>query len=177
MEIQTPNGQIIRPAKWRKNKNGKEPYQGQFRPGNIKKYTGDVNNIVFRSGMELCLFKYLDGNPNIVGWSSEETIIPYILPTIDQKTKKVVNKMHRYFMDVKAEVRMKDGTTKTYLIEVKESTQTRPPKLPKTGKKTARFLREQQTYNVNHVKWETAEKVCQKMGWEFLIMTEKQLRF
>jgi hypothetical protein len=169
VEIQTPSGQIIRPVKWRKNKNGKEPYQGGFRPGNVKKYTGDVNKIVFRSGMELRLFKYLDANPRIASWSSEETVIPYMSP--------MDNKVHRYFVDVKASVMMKDGTTKTYLIEVKESSQTRPPKLPKTGKKTPRFLREQKTYAVNYAKWETAKKLCQKMGWDFIIMTDKQLRF
>ena len=170
MEIQTPNGAKVRPVKWRKNKNGKEPYQGEFYPANPKKYSGDVNKIIFRSGMELRLFKYMDANPNIVSWSSEETVIPYLSP-LDK-----IQKLHRYFIDVKATVEI-NGVIKTYLIEVKEATQTRPPKPSKTGKATARFFREQKTYIVNDAKWKAARKVCEKMGWEFLILTNKDLRY
>ena len=168
VQIQNPNGQIITPSKWRKNKNGKEPYQGTFYPAHPEKYDGDADKIVFRSGMELRLFKHLDDNPNVLSWHSEETIIPYVSP--------LDNKVHRYFMDVKATVKQKDGQ-KTFLFEVKEASQTRPPKLPKSGKKTARFFREQKTYAVNSVKWDTARKLCEKRGWDFKILTNHDLRY
>lgn len=168
MEIRSPKGQIIKPSKWRKNKNGREPYQGTFYPANPQKYTGDVNGIVFRSGMELRMMKYLDERKNVLAWSSEETVVPYVSP--------IDNRLHRYFVDFQAVIQGPKGN-RTILFEVKESTATRPPKAPKTGKKTARFVRETMTYAVNMTKWETARKVCEQKGWEFIILTDKDLRF
>lgn len=160
------------PVKWRKKAGGgKQPYQGHFFPGNPEKYEGNATNIIFRSGMELRLFKYLDQTPGIVAWSSEETIIMYRSP--------VDKKMHRYFVDAKVTTKNKEGVTTTYLIEVKPTYQIDPPKLPKkpTKKSQARFLRELDTYDVNQAKWKQAEAVCNKKGWIFLKLTEHDLTF
>jgi len=169
MEIRNPAGQIIRPSKWRSSKKGKAPYQGEFYPSNSQKYDGDVNKIVFRSAMELKMMQYLDLSPTVLSWHSEETVIPYVSPK-DQK-------IHRYFLDMKATIKLNNGTTKTFLIEVKEEKSTRPPTLPKTGKKTNRFIRESMTYAVNMAKWTSAQQVCEEKGWKFQILTDKQLRF
>ena len=65
-------------------------YKGKFVPKNSHKYKGNVNNIIWRSTWERSLMKFLDINPDVIQWSSEETVIPYISP--------VDNKMHRYFI-------------------------------------------------------------------------------
>jgi hypothetical protein len=160
------------PTRWRNAKGGgKQPFQGYFVPGYKDKYEGNVNQIIFRSGIELRLFKYLDQQPNVVAWSSEETIIPYVSP--------VDNRVHRYFVDAKVTVKQKDGNLRTYLIEVKPSYQCSAPKCPEkpNRKSQARYLRESKTYIVNLAKWSAAEEVCAKKGWTFLKLTEKQLVF
>ena len=72
----------------KRNKNYK---QGIFRAFNTKKYKGSTP-IVYRSSLELTVFRWLDNNPNIVSWGSESVVIPYISPTD--------SKMHRYFVDL-----------------------------------------------------------------------------
>jgi hypothetical protein len=158
-----PRAQEITERKPRPKWHGRR--KGLFHPNNPEKYDGDVENIVYRSGIELRLMKYLDSHPSILKWSSEETVIPYVSPKD--------GKYHRYFVDVKATLKQKDESVKTYLIEVKWSTATVPPKAPK--KRTKRYLREAYDWMINQAKWEAAEKLCQKKGWEWLILTEKHL--
>jgi hypothetical protein len=147
--------------------------RGYFKPSNPDKYEGDVENIVYRSGIELRLMKYLDSHPSILKWSSEETIIPYICPLTKSKTGGP--KYRRYFVDFKTKIKTKSGQEKTYLIECKWSTATVPPKVPK--KKTRRYYAEQAAWLKNQKKWEAAKALCEKKGWEWLILTEKQLSY
>ena len=109
--------------------------------------------------------KYLDSHPSIVKWSSEETVIPYVKPTD--------GKVHRYYVDFKVTRKLKTGETKTCLVEVKWSTATKPPKVPK--RKTRRYFAEQTAWLVNSAKWEEAKKVCERNGWEWFVITEKEL--
>lgn len=103
-------------------------------------------------------------------WSSEETIIPYISPKD--------NKYHRYFMDFKVWIKKPDGEVKVYLVEIKPDIQTRPPKPPKKEmdtKRKRRFLKEHMTWAVNEAKWNATLEYCKKEGFEFKILTEKNL--
>jgi len=170
----------VAPTKWRSKKGapgGKVPYQGKFYPGNPDKYEGDVSNVIFRSGIELRLMKHLDESSSVIGWSSEEIIIPYML--YDSKTRK--DKLHRYFMDFKATIQKKDGSQKTCLIEVKPKVQCAAPIKPKNPKRAkvaqARYERDIVTYVKNRTKWDAAEALCEKKGWQFVIMTEETLRY
>jgi hypothetical protein len=54
-----------------------------------------------------------------------------------------------------------------------------PPRKPKkiTRKNEARFIRETRTYGVNLAKWKAAETLCEKKGWTFIKLTEKELVF
>lgn len=135
--------------------------QGLFRPANIKKYKGDPTNIVYRSSWERIVFSYLDQHSNCIGWSSEETVIPYRSPVDD--------KLHRYFVDIKATFSNPDGTKKTFLIEIKPFVQTQPPKMSKNKRV---LLEAVATYEVNQAKWTAARKFCKESGYEFLILTE-----
>lgn len=139
-------------------------YKGWFKPKNPKKYNGDADNIVYRSSWELRVMKYLDENPNIIWWASEELPIPYISP-LDQKK-------HRYFPDFIVKVKRKDGLVMTYVLEVKPQVQT---EMPKQKKKTKKFLQEVATYAVNQEKWRAADIFCREHGWQFKILTENDL--
>lgn len=139
--------------------------QGFFRPNNPKKYRGDPTNIVYRSGWEKKVMEWLDDNINVVSWNSEEIIIPYISP--------VDNRPHRYFVDFYVEAIGRDGETKKMLLEVKPQAQTQEPKSQQ--RMTKRYITEVMTYGVNQAKWNAAQDYCRKKGWEFKLITEREL--
>tara|TARA_B110000495_G_scaffold114077_1_gene98780 strand:- start:808 stop:1251 length:444 start_codon:yes stop_codon:yes gene_type:complete len=137
-------------------------YKGKYKVKNKKKYEGDHTNVVYRSSWERAAFKWLDNHKGVIGWSSEQIIVPYRCKTD--------NKVHRYFPDLF--IRMKDG--KEYLIEIKPEKQTLPPKKP--SRKTKRYLTEVMTYGKNQSKWEAAQAYANKHGLIFQVWTETVLR-
>lgn len=139
--------------------------QGIFKPKNVKKYIGNPTNIVYRSGWELRVMKYLDENTNVVAWSSEEIVIPYRSP--------IDNRIHRYFVDFYVEVIDRNGNQKKMLLEVKPKSQTQEPK--RRSRNTKRYLTEVMTYGVNQAKWKAAQEFCLEKGWEFKLITESEL--
>lgn len=140
-------------------------YQGYFKPKNPQKYKGDPTNIVYRSSWELKLMLFLDSRPEIVQWSSEEIVIPYISP--------IDGKYHRYFPDFIVTKINKQGKKETTLIEVKPLAQTKPPK--KSNKITKKYITEVKTWGVNEAKWKAANEYCKDRGWTFQIFTEENL--
>jgi hypothetical protein len=138
-------------------------YKGWFTPRNPQKYKGDATNIVYRSSWELRVMKYLDENPAVVWWASEELFIPYKSP-IDQK-------VHRYFPDFIARIQQAKGET-TVVMEVKPFKQTQKPT---QKRRTQKFLQEAATYAINQEKWRAADLFCKEHGWQFKIITEKEL--
>lgn len=137
--------------------------QGRFVPLNPKKYMGDATNIIYRSSWELKFLKKLDESPNVMGYVSEEVVIPYFSP-VDMK-------MHRYFVDIL----VVSNTKQVTLIEIKPWAQTQPPKT--SNRKKSTVINETMTYMVNCAKWEAAINYCKKKGWAFKIVTEKDLNF
>lgn len=140
-------------------------HKRKYKPINPKKYVGDPTNIIMRSSWETRFAIWCDKNPSVLKWNSEETIVPYISP--------VDNRAHRYFIDFKIQVRTTDGSTKTYLVEIKPDYQTRPPVAP--SRKTKKFLNEVMTWGVNEAKWKAATQYAHDRGWEFIILTENHL--
>jgi hypothetical protein len=140
------------------------PYSGRFIPKNPKKYNGDSTNIIYRSSWEVRVMKYLDDHPNVLWWSSEELAIPYKSP--------IDNKVHRYFPDFIAKMKRKDGSVMTYVLEVKPEKQT---KMPVKRKKTQTYINETVTYAINQEKWRAAELFCFEHGWQFKLITEREL--
>jgi hypothetical protein len=69
-------------------------------------------------------------------------------------------------------MRLKDGKVTTYILEVKPLAQT---KMPVQKRKTKRFIQEAATYAVNQEKWRAADLFCREHGWQFKIITEKEL--
>lgn len=107
--------------------------------------------------------EWCDNNPDVVEWSSETIVIPYICRTD--------SKPHRYFMDFK--IKYKSG--KVVLVEVKPASQVRKPTVSKS-KKTQTILTEAYTYAKNRSKWDAAEEYCRSRGWTFQIWTEDVLK-
>lgn len=141
-------------------------YQGYFKPNNPKKYTGDVDNIIYRSMLEKRFFKWFDDNRNIVQWQAEEFSIKYISP-LDKE-------FHRYYVDVIFVTANGD----MYFAEIKPSGQTVAPKKPKrmTAKTEARYLEECKTYAVNLAKWKAADSFAKLKGAQFITLTENMLK-
>jgi hypothetical protein len=139
-------------------------YKGWFKPKNPSKYKGKVDQIVYRSSWENRVMKWLDENPNVIWWSSEELIIKYRSP-IDQR-------IHRYFPDFVTRVKTKNGIEKTLVLEIKPYKQTQKPT---QKRKTKTYLEEAKTYIINQEKWKAADLFCQEHGWQFQILTEKEL--
>lgn len=140
-------------------------YQGKFHPRNPKKYRGNLDNIIYRSGWELRAFKYFDENSNVIEWQSEELVIPYLDPS--------TGRHRRYFPDIVATVRKEDGNIRTMVIEIKPEKQTKAPVFQK--RVTKRYIYEVTTWATNKSKWETAESFCKSRDWDFVLMTEKHI--
>jgi hypothetical protein len=137
-------------------------WQGKFKPQNPNKYKGDPSNIIYRSSWEMSFMMNLDKSSNVIWWQSEEIVIPYISP--------IDNKPHRYFPDFL--VKTNKGTM---LIEIKPSSQTKPPMIVEGKKKTQKYVREVFQWGVNEAKWKYAKEYCKDRGWSFLVITEKEL--
>jgi hypothetical protein len=149
---------------------GKKKYrrykQGVFKPKYPKKCISD--SCIYRSGLELKFMRWCDNNSNVLAWGSESVVIPYTSP--------VDNRVHRYFVDnivILRDAKIPNKKHK-YLIEIKPSRQTVPPKT--TNRKSKKnLLYEQVTYAKNAAKWKAAKQWCKKNNYQFMILTEKDL--
>jgi len=135
-------------------------YSGRFKPSNPQKYIGDYNNVIYRSSWECRVMNWLDKNPEILQWSSEELVIPYKSP--------VDGKFHRYFPDFTVKTK-----NKTLVIEIKPEREKKEPK-PRS-RITKQYIQEVATYGINQAKWKAATEYCLDRGWEFKVLTEKDL--
>ena len=108
---------------------------------------------------------WLDKNPSIVSWASEEVVVPYVSP--------VDGRWHRYFPDFVVKVKDKNGTLKTMMLEVKPKKQTKEPEQQR--RVTKRYITEVTTWGVNQAKWKAATEYCLDRNWEFKLITEDHL--
>jgi hypothetical protein len=135
-------------------------HKGKYSPKNTSKYKGNPLGIVYRSSWELKMFNYMDRNPDVEWWSSEECVVPYKSP--------VDGKYHRYFPDIV--FKRTDG--KIFMVEIKPLKQTQEPVKRKL---TKQYVNEVMTYSINQAKWNAASEYCRKKGWEFKVITEKEI--
>lgn len=140
------------------------PKPRKWTPKHPEKYAGDIRNIISRSSWETKLLTWMDNNPNVIMYASEEFSIQYFSP--------VDNTNHRYFPDFLTKMKLRDGSEKTFLIEVKPAKERVPPK---PGKNKKQFVTEMSTYLVNQAKWKAAEEFCLKQGITFLVLDEYDL--
>lgn len=141
---------------------------GFYTPDYPEKFMG-TGDAEYRSSYELKLFDFLDHNPNVMAWGSESIAIPYIF--------ELDNSKHRYYPDIIATVKTKDGNVKRLVIEVKPHKQTIPPVKPVRGtqKQLRNFDNEMTMFVLNRNKWEAADKYCKSNNLEFVILTENEI--
>ena len=137
--------------------------QGYYKLINPEKYIGNKNAIRYLSSYELTCDKFFDTNPSILKWSSEPMRIPYIKPTDGN--------VHYYLPDYWIQYKKRDGTILQELIEVKPQKQTRKSRRKNPKQK----LYEDITYAINLSKWQAARKYAKDRGWNFRIITEKDI--
>ena len=140
-------------------------YKGKYKVRCPYKYKGDPTKVIYRSLWELKFMRYCDTNINILEWGSEEMYVWYRSP--------VDNRPHRYFPDFYIKAKESNGKIKKYIIEVKPKKQTAPP--PKPKRQTKGYLREAFEYARNQAKWKAANEWCIDRGFEFKVLTEKEL--
>jgi hypothetical protein len=80
--------------------------------------------------------------------------------------------VHRYFPDFIVRIKRKDGSEQTSILEVKPYKQTM---MPTQKRKTKQYLYEVTQYAINQEKWKAATLFCKEHGWQFQIITEKEL--
>ena len=142
-----------------------QSHKGLYNPLNDQKYRG-TRPIIYRSGLELSFFRWCDRNERVLQWGSESVVIPYISPKD--------GRMHRYFVD-NVLILQTDKGNKKFLVEIKPEKQTMPPS-QSVRKSKKNLLFEQITWAINSSKWDAAKAWCAKNNFEFVILTEKQLR-
>lgn len=145
-------------------------YQDTYQVINKEKYIG-TKPPFYRSSWERRFMYHCDFNKNVLRWGSEIIVIPYFFD-LDGKT-------HRYYTDFYMEVITAKGEKKKYVIEIKPSDQTpfnipKPPK-KKTAKALKNYRNKMITIKKNDCKWKAANQFCKKHGYEFKIITEKEL--
>ena len=138
----------------------------RFYPRNKEKIKSGRTYFVARSNWEYKFMQFCDNNPNVIYWESEPLHIPYQHP-IEQRDA-------RYYPDFLMKCKTKNGKVKTYLIEVKPYKECKQPVRSK-GKKKKTLLYEEKTWKINKAKWHSAQRYCKLKGWEFKIITEKDL--
>lgn len=125
----------------------------------------------YRSGLELKVMKVLDKNPNVLVWSSEKVIIPYVHPIKTAQSGKV--ELARYFVDFYIKLKINDKVVEL-LVEVKPHSQTKKP-TTHGNKKQSTIVYENATYAINTAKWEAARQYCVKKNMQFIIIDEKNI--
>tara|TARA_S200002703_G_C3647738_1_gene198850 strand:+ start:25 stop:531 length:507 start_codon:yes stop_codon:yes gene_type:complete len=136
-------------------------YQGKYKVKHPEKYRGNVGDVVYRSSWEKSCFQWADSHPDVLQWSSEEVVVPYLF--------EVDKRYHRYFIDMF--IKFKD---RTVLVEIKPKKETSVP--VKQGKNKRQYVSEAFTYVKNKNKWNAAHKYATDRGWHFEVWTEEKLK-
>lgn len=135
-------------------------HTGKFFPLHPEKYQG-TSVPIYKSGLELRMMQYLDKNPAIIKWSYEPKAIKYV----DKSSSPPI--VRRYFIDFTAIVKQ-GPICKTVWLEVKPYSESIKPTNTKNTKAMLLWLK-------NTSKWQAAEQLAKSKGYEFHVITEKQL--
>ena len=149
------------------NKAKKGLYKLDF-PNKYVGKTSDNGEVLYRSSWEQRVFYYMDHNKNVIEWSNETVVVPYLF--------KIDGKVHRYYPDVVCKAKSGEGIV-TMMLEVKPKWQTVAPTKPKNRSisRKERYEKDMYTYVKNECKWEAAEAFCAKNGYIFKIITEDDI--
>ena len=131
--------------------------QGVYSPKFPQKYVGK-HRPRYRSGWELTFMRMCDNHPNVIGWASEATRIPYRNPISGKQTNYVPD-FFMVYVD-------KNGKKHAEIIEVKPKMQTLDHAKSQAQKVQA---------VVNEAKWEAARAWTKDKGMIFRVVTEDHL--
>jgi len=122
-------------------------------------------------------------NEKIIKWGAECMKIPYQMTHFDNGDMRV--KEHCYYPDFYYEMRGEDGVLKQVVVEVKPMKEYKMVialsegklEVPQKGtKKLKNFEYDLKMAYKNKNKWETMINWCNKKGYEFIIITEENLK-
>lgn len=133
--------------------------QGIFVPTQPQKYIGK-HNPKYRSGWEFTFMQFCDKNKNVIQWSSESIIIPYIHPLTGKRTN--------YIPDFLVVYENKHGQQKAEIVEIK-------PKKQSLIESKVASARDRAVVAINHAKWASAMAFCKQNGLSFRVITEDDL--
>jgi len=153
-----------------KKRTFREFKQGQFKPSNREKCLNKTNP-EYRSGLEMKVMTVLDKNPNVLQWSSEQIIIPYIHPI--KSAERGSPEYARYYADFYIKLKIGEQI-KELVVEVKPKRQCEKP-TTHGNKKTSTLLYENVMWAVNQAKWEAATAYCKKKNYIFVIINEDNI--
>jgi hypothetical protein len=142
---------------------------GYFIPNNPEKYTGDLNNILYRSSWEFYVLRIFDQNPRIISYCAEPFSIKYLHP--------FAHKYRNYYIDAYAKILNARDEVIEWIFEIKPNKYTRPPTPPKnpTPKANKNYNHHAKQYIVNCKKFEAAKEYARSKGMKFGIITESFL--
>jgi len=150
-------------------------HQGWYKLRNPQKFIKVIDEhmqssrdgyLLYKSSLEKKMMQYCDLNKFVKCFSLEPFAIPYVKPTD--------GKVHRYYVDFYLEF----CTGHKVLVEIKTFAETRKPLKPKrlNAKTVQAYNEAMQTFLINMAKWKYAKEFCNKHSFEFLILTENELK-
>jgi len=159
--------------------------QGNYIPKNKDKVIklNTQGGVYFRSSWEKKIMYWLDMKSEIIKWGAECLQIPYQMTHFDNGDMRV--KEHCYYPDFYYEMRTEDGVLKQVVVEVKPMKEYNMVialnegklQVPQKGtKKLKNFEYDLKMAYKNKNKWETMISWCNKKGYEFIIITEENLK-
>lgn len=144
--------------------------QGYYQLKNPKKYKGETNEIIFRSGWEYAVMRHCDLSNDIVEWSSEPIGIKYVSP--------IDNKVHDYFVDFYICIVTETNEVKRYLAEVKPIKDYKDKPIfegKQTVKKMESYKQRMKTWLINNAKFKYAKEYAKVLNMEFIILNEDSI--
>lgn len=139
--------------------------------------------VYFRSSWEKKIMVWLDMKDEIIQWGAECLEIPYQMTHFDNGDAKI--KSHRYYPDFFYRMRGADGILREVVVEVKPQKEYNMVialtegklQVPEKGtKKLKGFEYDLKMAYKNKSKWETMIEWCRKKGFDFIIITEENLK-
>lgn len=140
--------------------------QGMYQLKNPDKCINGKNEVRYLSSYEKFVWEWADNNKNVIRWGAETVIVPYYSSVKGRKA--------RYIVDMYIEYRNKKGEIKKAIAEVKPYAQTIPP-TTSNKKKRSTLITEQTTWITNQEKWKAAQAYANERGWDFKILTEREI--
>lgn len=121
---------------------------GKYKPVNKAKFINKSNTAVYRSLWERKVMLYCDRSDAVIWWGSETVDIPYYDPT--------THKWRTYYPDFYITYVGRQGKPITKILEIKPASQ--------------------RSWKINKAKWKAAKEWCRERGWEFQVLTEKEIK-